>query len=148
MSQYSLVLVSHQSDVGGDLIFPFEPASPSGSSSFCSPGWYALVLGGIGNTDFGCASWGLLPSYWPFEERLILDFLHNLMYWISEHSVNCLGAGRSGLLCIVSPWSVVVFKSVRPEVLHLLRDNLRFILTQLLVIFNSFILVDSVHKLA
>ena len=85
---------------------------------------------------------------WPFEERLILDFLHNLMYRISEHSVNCLGAGRPGLLCIVSPWSVVVVKSVRPKVPHLLRDNLRFTLTQLLVLFNSFILIDLVHKLA
>ena len=63
MSQYSPILVGHWSDVGGDLIFPLEPAGPSGSSSFYSPGWYALVLGGIGNTSFGCASWGFLPSY-------------------------------------------------------------------------------------
>jgi len=85
---------------------------------------------------------------WPFEEQLILDFLHNLMYQISEHSVNCLLVGRSGLLCIVSPRSVVVVKLVRPEVLPLLRDNLRFTLTQLLIIFNPFILVDSVDELA
>ena len=65
---------------------------------------------------------------WPFEERLILDFLHNLMYRISEHSVNCLRIGRSKLLYIVSPQSVVVVKSVRPEVPPLLRDDLRFTL--------------------
>ena len=64
---------------------------------------------------------------WPFEERLVLDLLQNLMYRISEHSVNCLRVGRSGLPCKVSPQSVVVVvKSVRPEVLPLLRDNLHF----------------------
>ena len=70
------------------------------------------------------------------------------MYRISEHNVNCLRVGRSELLCIVSPRSVVVVKLVQPEVSHLLRDNLRFTLTQLLVLFNPFILVDSVHELA
>ena len=70
------------------------------------------------------------------------------MYWISKHSVNCLRVGKSGLLCIVSPRLVVVFKSVRPEVTPLLRDNLCFTLTQLLVLFNPLILVDSVHELA
>ena len=70
------------------------------------------------------------------------------MYWISEHSVNCLRAGRSRLLYVVSPWSAVVVKLVRPKVPPLLRDNLRFTLTQLLVLFNPFILVDSVHELA
>ena len=63
MSQCSPVLVGHWSDVGGDLIFPLGPVGPSGSSSFGSPLWYALVFGGIGNIGFGCASWGLLPFY-------------------------------------------------------------------------------------
>ena len=84
---------------------------------------------------------------WPFEERLILNFLHNLMYRFAEHSVNHLRAGRSGLLYVVSLRLVVVVKSVRPEVPPLLRDNLRFTLTQLLVLFNLLILVDSVHEL-
>ena len=66
---------------------------------------------------------------WSFEERLILDFLHNLIYRISEHSMNCLCTGRSGLLCIVFPRSVVVVKLARPEVPPLLRDNLRFTFT-------------------
>ena len=66
---------------------------------------------------------------WLFKEQLILNFLYNLMYQISEHSVNCLRTGRSELLCIVSPRSIVVVKSVRPEVPLLFRDNLRFTLT-------------------
>ena len=69
------------------------------------------------------------------------------MYRISEHSVNCLRVGRSELLCIVSLRLVVVVKSVQPEIPRLLRDNLRFTLTQLLVLFNPFILVDLVHEL-
>ena len=85
---------------------------------------------------------------WSFEERLILDFLHNLMYRISEHSVNYLRTGISELLCIVFPRSVVVVKLARLEVPPLLRDNLRFTFTQLLVLFNSFKLVDLVHELA
>jgi len=62
--------------------------------------------------------------------------------------MNCLHIGKSGLLCVVSPRSVVVVKSVRLEVLPLMRDNLCFTLTQLLVLFNPLILVDSVHELA
>ena len=62
--------------------------------------------------------------------------------------MNCLHIDRSGLLCVVSPRSVVVVKSIRPEVTPLLRDNLCFTLTQLLVLFNPLILVDSVHELA
>ena len=70
------------------------------------------------------------------------------MYWLSEHSIDRLRVGRSGLLCKVSPWSVIVIKPIHPEVPPILRDNLRFTFTQLLVFFNPFILVDLVHELA
>ena len=70
------------------------------------------------------------------------------MHWISEHNIDCQHVGRSGLPCKVSPRSVVVIKSVQPEVPSLLKDNLCFTFTQLLVLFNSFILVDPVHELA
>ena len=70
------------------------------------------------------------------------------MYWILEHSINYLSIDRSGFPCKVSPQSVVVIKLIRPEVPPLLRDNLCFTFTQLLVFFNPFILVDSVHELA
>ena len=69
------------------------------------------------------------------------------MYRISKHSINYLRVGRSRLPCKVSPRLVVVVKSVRPEVSPLLRDNLRFSFTQLLVFFDSFILGDLVHEL-
>ena len=70
------------------------------------------------------------------------------MHWISEHNIDCLRVGRFGLPCKVSPRSVVVIKLVRPEVPPLLKDNLSFTFTQLLVFFNPFILVDLVHELA
>ena len=70
------------------------------------------------------------------------------MYWLSEHSIDYLRIGRSRLPCKVSPWSVIVIKPVRLKVPPLLRDNLCFTFTQLLVFFNLFILVDPVHKLA
>ena len=85
---------------------------------------------------------------WPFEERLVLDLLQNLMYQISKHSVNCLHIDRSRLPCKVFSRLVVIVKSVQLEFPPLLRDNLRFTFSQLLVFFNPFILVDLIHKLA
>ena len=48
---------------------------------------------------------------WPFEEWLIFDLFQDLMYWVSEHSVDCLRVGGLRLPCKVSTWLVVV-KSV------------------------------------
>ena len=62
--------------------------------------------------------------------------------------MDCLRISKSRLLRVVSPRSVVVAKSVRPEVPSLLRDNLRFTLPHLLVLLDPFVLVDSVHELA
>jgi len=76
-----------------------------------------------------------------------LIFSENLMHWISEHSIDCLHIGRSGLPYKVSLRSVAFIKSFRLEVPPLLRDNLCFTFAQLLVFFNPFILVDPVHKL-
>ena len=70
------------------------------------------------------------------------------MYWVSEHSMYCLRVSELGLPCIVSPWSVVVVESVRPKIPSLLRDNFSFTFSHLLVFFNSFILVNPIHKLA
>ena len=76
-----------------------------------------------------------------------LIFSENLMHWISEHSIDCLRIGRSGLPCKVSPRSVAVIKLFQLEVPSLVRDNLCFTFAQLLVFFNPFILVDPVHEL-
>ena len=70
------------------------------------------------------------------------------MYWLSKHGINHLHVDRSELSCKVSPWSVIVIKPVLLEIPPLLRDNLCFTFTQLLVFFNPFVLVDSVHELA
>ena len=67
------------------------------------------------------------------------------MYWLSEYSIDSLRVDRSELPCKAFPWLVIVVKLVRPEVLPLLRDNLCFTFTQLLVFFNPFIFVDPAH---
>ena len=62
--------------------------------------------------------------------------------------MDCLRTGGFKLLRVISSRSVVVAKSVRPEVPPLLRDNFRSTLTHLLVLFDPLVLVDSVHELA
>ena len=70
------------------------------------------------------------------------------MYQVSKHSMYCLRVGGLGLPCKVSPWSIVVVESARQEIPSLLKENFRVTFSQLLVFFNPFILVDSVHELA
>ena len=83
----------------------------------------------------------------PFEEWLILDLLQDLMYQVLEHNMYCLRVGGLGLPCKVSLRSIVVVESVRQEIPSLLRKNFCITFSQLLVFFNPFILVDSVHEL-
>ena len=44
----------------------------------------------------------------PLKVRLILNFLLDLVYWLSEHSTDYLSSGRSRMPCKVSPSSVVI----------------------------------------
>ena len=83
---------------------------------------------------------------WPFKEWFILNILQNLMHWFPEHRVNCLSIGRPWLPSKVPSRSIVVV-SVRPEIPHLLRDNLSFPFPLLLVFLNPFILVNLIHEL-
>ena len=69
------------------------------------------------------------------------------MYWFSEHNIDSLCVGCSGLPYEISHGMVAVI-SVRPEIPHLLRDNLLFSLTLQLVFLYSFILIDLIHQLA
>ena len=62
--------------------------------------------------------------------------------------MDCLSPSRSGLLYIVPSQPVTVVESFRPEVPPLLRDDLRFPLSHLLVLLDPFVLVNSVHELA
>ena len=60
----------------------------------------------------------------PLEEWLVLNFLQDLLYWLSKYSINHLSVGRSRLANKVSPRSVVL-DPIQPEILHLLKDQLR-----------------------
>ena len=78
---------------------------------------------------------------------LVLNFLQHTMYWLSEYSTDILCVGYSRLPYEISPRAVAVI-SVRPEISHLLRDNLLFSLTLQLVFLYSFILIDPIYQLA
>ena len=82
----------------------------------------------------------------PLKVWLVLDSLQHPVYWFSEYSIDSLCAGCSGLPYEISPRAIAVI-SVRPEIPHLLRDNLLFSLTLQLVFLYSFILIDLIHQL-
>ena len=65
---------------------------------------------------------------WPSKVWLALDLLQHPVYWFLEYSVNSLRVGCSGLPYEISPQAVAVV-SVRPEIPHLLGDNLIFSFT-------------------
>ena len=69
------------------------------------------------------------------------------MHWFSKYCINGLGVGRLKLSSKLSPGPIVI-ESVRPEISPLLRNDLSLSFTQLLILFNPFILVSTVHKLA
>ena len=77
---------------------------------------------------------------------LVLDFFQHLMYRFSEYSINSLCVSCSRLPYEISPQMVAII-SVRPEIPHLLRDNLPFSFTLQLVFLHSFILIDPIHQL-
>ena len=106
-----------------------------------------LVFGGTSNEDFGCASWGFLPFFWPFEVWLILDFFQDLMYWFSEHYVNHLRSRRPKLPSKI-PLGSIIIVVVRPKTPPLLTDNLTLPLALLLVLLEPLILIYLIHKLA
>ena len=65
---------------------------------------------------------------WPSKVWLALDILQHPVYWFSEYNINSLRIGCSGLHYEISPWAVAVV-SIRPEIPHLLGDNLLFSFT-------------------
>ena len=84
---------------------------------------------------------------WPFEERLILNLLQDLMHRFSEYRIDHLGIGRARLPSKVLSRSVVIVL-VRPKIPHLLRDNLSLTFPLLLVFLDPLILVNLVHEFA
>ena len=69
------------------------------------------------------------------------------MHQFSKYHVNHVGVGRSCQSVIIFPRSNGI-ESVRPEIPHLLRDNLRFTFSLLLIFFNPFVFINPIHKLA
>ena len=67
------------------------------------------------------------------------------MYWLSEHCINHLRSRRPRLPNKI-PSGLVIIVSVRPEIPHVLRDNLSLSPPLLLVFLDPFIFVNTVHK--
>ena len=76
-----------------------------------------------------------------------VDFFQHLMHWFSEYSLDVLCIGCLRLPCEISPRATVGV-SVRPEIPHLLRDNLLLSLALHLVFFYALVLIDPIHQLA
>ena len=83
---------------------------------------------------------------WPFEERLILNLFQYLMHWLLEHNINHLSVDRPWLPNKVSS-RLVIIVSVRPEISHLLKDNLSLTFPLLLAFLNPLVLINPVHEL-
>ena len=82
---------------------------------------------------------------WPF--RLVFYLLENSVHWFSKHSINHLGVGRSWWSDVIFPRSNGI-KLVRPEIPPLVRDNLRFTFSLLLIFLKPLVFINLVHKLA
>ena len=83
----------------------------------------------------------------PSKVWFALDFFQHLMHWFSEYNPDVLRVGCLRLPCEISPQATVGV-SVRPEIPHLLRDNLLLSLALHLVFFYSLVLIDPIHQLA
>ena len=84
---------------------------------------------------------------WPFEIWLILDLLQDLMYWLPEHRVYHLMSYRPRLPSKIPPGSIIIV-AVRLGIPSLLRDNLTLSFALLLILLDSLILINLLHKLA
>ena len=83
---------------------------------------------------------------WPLKVWFILNFLQDLVYWLSEHSTDYLSGSRSRVPRKISPRSVVIVP-IRPEIPSILRDHFGFPLPLLLVLLDPLILINTVHEL-
>ena len=82
----------------------------------------------------------------PLKVRFILNFLKNLVYWLSEHSTDYLSSIRPRMPRNVSLRSVVIVP-IQPEVPSILRDHFNFPLSLLLVLLDPLVLINTVHEL-
>ena len=82
----------------------------------------------------------------PLKVRPILNFLQDLVYWLSKYNIDYLSCGRPRTPHKVSSRSVVIVP-IRPEVPFILRDHFSFPISLLLVLLDLFILINTVHEL-
>ena len=82
-----------------------------------------------------------------FKVWLVFYLLQDLMHWLSEYYVNRLRSCRPKLVSEIPPGSVMVVL-VRPEIPPLLGDNLTLSFALLLILLDSLILINLLHKLA
>ena len=83
----------------------------------------------------------------PFEEGLIFNLFQDLVHRLSEYSSDHLAVTGYLLLSII-PSRPVIIIPVRPKFSPFLRDKFSFpfsLLLLLLIIFNPFILIHSIH---
>ena len=84
----------------------------------------------------------------PFEEGLIFNLFQDLVHRLSEYSSDYLAVIGYLLLSRI-PSRPVIIIPVRPKFSPFLRDKLSFpfslLLLLLLIIFNPFILIHSIH---
>ena len=83
---------------------------------------------------------------WPLKVWLILNFLQDLVYWLSEHDVDYLSSSRSRVPCKISSRSVVIVP-IQLKIPPILRDHFGFPLSLLLVLLNPLILINTIYKL-
>ena len=83
---------------------------------------------------------------WPLKVWFILNFLQDLVYWLSEHSTDYLSGSRSRVPRKISLRSVVIVP-IRPEIPSILREHFGFPLPLLLVLLDPLILINTVHEL-
>ena len=79
------------------------------------------------------------------EERLVFNLLQNLLYWLSEHSINRLGIGRSRLPNKIFARSIVL-DLIRLEIPPLLRDHFSLSFPLQLVLLYPSILINPIHQ--
>ena len=87
----------HLRGVKGDVTSFLEPAGLGDSIGSCNPQWLPMVLMIV--TIQVLVAFRRVPSHFsrPSEEGFVLDFLQNLLYWLSEHGINRLHVALSSL---------------------------------------------------
>ena len=83
---------------------------------------------------------------WSFKVWLILYPFQDLVHRLPKHRDGYLGSGRPSMSRKISPEAIIVMP-FRPKISLVLGNYLRLPLSLLLIIFNQFILINSIHEL-